>query len=61
PVIERVAQKYTFSAELDSQAIADLQNVADFLFQEGLIRNKVDVRSMVDTSLLEEALSSEGR
>lgn len=61
PVIERVAQKYTFSAELDSQAIADLKNVADFLFQEGLIRNKVDVRSMVDTSLLEEALSSEGR
>lgn len=56
PVIERVAPKYTFDTALDSRAIKDLQDVADFLFQEGLIRNEVDVSSMVDTSLLDKEL-----
>jgi len=55
-VIERVAQKYEFSANLDAEAIEDLQGIADFLFDEGLIRTQIDVTSMLDTSLLEQVL-----
>lgn len=60
PVIERVAQKYTFDVDLGPQAIADLQRVADFLFEQGLIRRAVDVREMIDPALLE-AARGEGR
>lgn len=60
PVIERVAQKYTFDVDLGPQAISDLQRVADFLHDQGLIRRAVDVREMIDPALLE-AVRGEGR
>ncbi|PZN06473.1 MAG: hypothetical protein DIU69_13190 [Bacillota bacterium] len=59
PVVERVAAKYRFSSELDLGALEDLQAVADFLFERGLIARKIDVSAMIDRSLLDEARAPE--
>lgn len=59
PVVERVAAKYRFSSELDLGALEDLQAVADFLFERGLIARKIDVSAMIDRSLLDEARTPE--
>lgn len=60
-IVAEVASKYVFDVSLSEQAIADLQDMSEFLLEAGLIRVPADVLSLVDTTLLQEILGESGQ
>lgn len=46
-IVETVAQKYTFSAELTEKQLAELEETIEFLYSEGLIRELISVQDLL--------------
>lgn len=46
-VVERVAEKYTFSSELTEHHLRELEDTIEFLFQEGIIRERISVQDLL--------------
>lgn len=46
-IVEAVAEKYTFSAELTNKHLSELQETMEFLYKEGLIRRRITVEDLL--------------